>query len=478
MTAAPILLLLWMQVQAPASDVCMGDGAVDCWLAKGLASAFRAETEMDGVKKKALLEDAASDFGQALALDPSRGAALNNLAQVDADLGRDADAQRFFERAVALSAPNAPLRPFYRRNFGDFLAARGQWDRAIDEYRGTLEEQLSDVQAHESLMAVLAQRRPEAIPDYLRFLLDRSQWVRAEEAALSRLQAAPTEEYLSLLAEARAGQTTPPDQLLPQPVADVLAGLTGDRVGEGARELLALREGGDFDPASFSWWAERPGPRQAFRSLARSFGDTQRQAGRVASAGDYYRLAVLLTEEEPDLVSFRRMLELPSAIEDVQTLDRLATWNERSLRKHGARSRTDLYQYRHDLGLHYASLKKWEDCGCPTSGIYQLERAIPSAPSTDITKCPEGDPPFDPRIYFELARGYLATGRDSEAIQVLSEVGGAMAAHCEESAGQILSAPIPGGPGRTEPTSARPEETIFEPILRDFRTEPPRPPIP
>jgi tetratricopeptide (TPR) repeat protein len=471
MITAPILLLLWMQVQAPATGVCVGDGAVDCWLAKGLASAFGAEIETDDARKQTLLEDAASDFEQALALDPSRGATLNNLAQVDAGLGRDADARQLFERAVAL---DVPLRPFYRRNFGDFLAARGEWDRAIDQYRGALEEQLSDLQAHESLMAVLSQHRPEAIPDYLRFLLDRSQWILAGEVALSRLQAMPTEEYLSFLAASRAGQTTSPDQLLPQSVVDVLQSLAGHpQLGEGARELLALREGGDFDPASFSWWAERPGPSQVFRSLARSFGDSQRQAGRAASAKDYYQLAVLLTQEEPDLVSFRRMLELPSAIEDVQSIDRLASWNERSLRKHGAPSRTDLYRYRHDLGLHYASLKKWADCGCPTSGIYQLELAIPSA---DITKCPEDDPPFDPRIYFELARGYLATGRDSEASQVLSEVGGAMAAHCEESAGQILSVTIPAGPGRTEPTSAHPDDTTFEPILRDFRTEPPRPP--
>lgn len=471
MTAAPILLLFWMQVQAPAAEVYAGDGAVDRWLAKGLASALGAQVETDGVRKKALLEDAASAFGQALALDPDRGAALNNLAQVDAELGRNDEAERLFERAVAL---DVPLRPFYRRNFGDFLAARGQWDRAIEQYRGTLEEQLSDLQAHESLIAVLSQHRPDAIPEYLRFLLDRGQWIWAEEVALSRLQATPTEEYLSFLAEARAGQTSPPDQLLPQPVVDVLRPLTGHpQVGEGARELLALREGGDFDPASFSWWAERPGPRQAFRSLARSFGDTQRQAGRAASAGDYYRLAVLLTPEEPDLVSFRRMLDLPSATEDVQALDRLASWNERNLRKSRGKSRADVYRYRHDLGLHYASLKKWEDCGCPTSGIYHLERAIRLA---DVTGPPSGDLPFDPRIYFELAWGYLATDRASEASEVLSEVVDAMEAHGLEPVGQILSTMIPTGPGRTEPSSVRPEEPTFEPILRDFTTEPPRPP--
>jgi tetratricopeptide (TPR) repeat protein len=469
MTAAPLLLLLWLQ--APAATVCQGDGAVDCWIAKGLESALAAEAQAD--RKQALLESAASAFEQALKLDPNRGAALNDLAQVDAELGRDADARQLFERAVAL---DAPLRPFYHRNFGDFLAARGEWDRAIAQYRATLDEQISDLQAHESLVAVYSQHRPDAIPGYVRFLLDHGQPIRAEEVAVSRLQAAPTEEYLAFLAEARAGQAATADELLPPTVVELLRTLAGrPGIGEGARELLLLREGGDFQPASFAWWAERPGPRQAFRDLARSFGDSQRQAGRDASAGDYYQLAVVLTPEEPDLVSFRRLLELPFATEDVGTLDRLASWNEGTLRKYGVPSRTELYRYRHDLGLHYASLQRWKDCGCPTSAIYQLEIAIKIAV---VTGCPSDDPPFDPRIYFELARGYLATGRGSEASDVLGKAVGAMATHCLGPVQQILSTTISTVPDWTGPETGHPDEPPFEPTIRDFTTPPPRPPIP
>jgi tetratricopeptide (TPR) repeat protein len=469
MTAVPILLGLWMLAQAPLAETCAGEGAVDCWLSAGLTRVFASKVEGDPARKQTLLKEAAQAFEQALDLDPTRGAALNNLAQVDADLGRDSDAERLFDQAVAL---DAPLRPFYRRNFGDFLAARGQWDRAISQYRATLEEQLSDLQAHESLVAVYSQHRPEAIPEYLRFLLERGQVVWAEEVALSRLQAAPTEEYLSFLAQARAEQGTPPDELLPEAVVAILKTLAGQpRIGEGARELLLLREGGDFDPASFSWWAQRPNSRQAFRSLARSFGDSQRQAGRAASAKDYYQLAVTLTPEEPDLVSFRRMLELPSATEDVQTIDRLAFWTERSLRKGKKVSREEVYRYRHDLGLHYAALGQWKDCQCPNSSIYNLEISIRF---DNVTDCSPGDPPFDPRIYFELARGYLATGRDSEASAVLSEVIGSP---CLEPVEQILSTTTPtGSDGSTGSDSGGPDEPPFEPTLRDFTTLPPRPP--
>jgi tetratricopeptide (TPR) repeat protein len=470
MTAAPLLLLLWLQ--APAATVCQGDGAVDCWISKGLESALAAEAQAD--RKQALLESAASAFEQALKLDPNRGAALNDLAQVDAELGRDAEAETLFGRAVALE--ETALRPFYHRNFGDFLAARGEWDRAIAQYRATLDEQLSDLQAHQSLVDVYSQHRPELIPEYLRFLLDHGQPIRAEEVAVSRLQAAPTEEYLAFLAEARAGQAATADELLPPAVVELLRTLAGrPGIGEGARELLLLREGGDFQPASFAWWAERPGPRQAFRSLARSFGDSQRQAGRDASAGDYYQLAVVLTPEEPDLVSFRRLLELPSATEDVGTLDRLASWNERALKEHGAPSRTELYRYRHDLGLHYASLQRWADCGCPTSAVYHLELAIRL---DDVTGPPGGDPAFDPHIYLELATGYLTLDLDEEASMVVGDLFDALVDHGLEPVEQILSTTIPTRPDWTGPETGHPKDPIFEPILRDFTTPPPRPPIP
>jgi tetratricopeptide (TPR) repeat protein len=477
MTAVPILLGFWMLAQAPLAESCAGEGAVDCWLAAGLTRVFASKVEVDPARRQTLLNEAAQAFEQALALDPVGGAALNNLAQVDADLGRDSDAEPLFERAVAL---DDPLRPFYRRNFGDFLAARGQWDRAISQYRATLEEQISDLQAHESLTAILSQHRPESIPDYLRFLLDRGQVIWAEEVALSRLQAAPTEEYLSFLAQARAEQGTPPDELLPEAVVDILKTLIDQpRIGEGAKELLLLREGGDFEPSSFSWWADRggakgaagPSPRQAFRSLARSFGDSQRQAGRAASARDYYQLAVLLAPEEPDLVSFRRMLELPSATEDVQTIDRLADLTERNV--WNGTSRTEVYRYRHDLGLHYAGLQRWMRCLCPTSAIFQLEKAVRLV---DVTGPPGSDPPFDPRIYFELAWGYLATDRASEASAVLHDVAEIFEDR-GEPAGHILSTVTPAGPDRASDSDfGQPNEPIFEPMLRDFTTPPPRPP--
>jgi tetratricopeptide (TPR) repeat protein len=470
MTAVPLLLLLWMQ------EPCAGEGEVDCRISRGLESAVAAELETDTVRKNAFLGDAASDFQEALKLEPDMGAALNNLAQVLADLGRDAEAEPLFKRAIA---SEDPLRPFYRRNYGDFLASRGRWESAVDQYRAVLEEQPTDRQAHDSLVDLLSRHRPDAIPGYLRVLLDRRQVVWASEVALSRLREEPTEEYLSLLAEAQAGQATPPEQLLPREVVEVLEALARDRqVGEGARELLALNEGGDFDPAGYTWWAERPDPRRAFRSLARSFGDSQRQAGRVASAGSYYRLAVLLTREEPDLVSFRRMLDLPSATEDPETVNQLAVWNEQSLRK-SRPERAEVYRYRHDLGLHYAALGRSGDCRCPTSGIYQLERAVQLG---DVAGPPDGDPPFDARVYIRLAELYLGAGRPEAAAQALRSLAGAYSDQGMGAEAGIAGLAVPAEPAAdtgsdlTRSTNGVSGDPLVP--LRDFTTEPPRPPRP
>jgi hypothetical protein len=159
----------------------------------------------------------------------------------------------------------------------------------------------------------------------------------------------------------------------------------------------------------------------------------------------------------------------------VRTLDSLSSWNERVLRKSGAPSRTELYRYRHDLGLHYASLQRWQDCGCPTSAIYHLELAIRL---DDVTGSPSGDPAFDPEIYFELVKGYLHLGLDDKAGEIFDDLFDGLEDHDLDQVAQILSDTTPVRPDGTGPESLHSDEPIFEPVLRDFTTPPPRPPLP
>jgi len=502
MIAVPVLLGLSMLAhglsmlaQAPPLENCgaLAEGALDCWLSEGLARAIDAKSETDATRKKTLLTEAAFAFEQALILEPETGAALNNLAQVYADLGRDAEAERLFEKAVhldilqleAVSQRTPVLRSFYHRNYGDFLIRKGEWERAAVQYRQAVKEEPRDRQAHESLVNALVQHQPEALPEYLSFLIERGQVVWAEEVALDRLREAASEEYLTLLVAARAEQAPSPEQLLPEPVADVLRGLIGpSEVNESAREILLLGRGEDFDPASYAWWAERSQslsgsglrPRQAFRSLIRTFGEAQRQEERFDQARDYLRLGVLLSRDEPDLLAFRRMLDLPSAAKDVETIDRLAEWNEKLLR--GSRvPQDDLYLYRHDLGLHYAFLGEWDRERSPLSAAYQLERAtaLTNTQSPPVVGRPGGDPPFDARIYARLMERYVDADRPAEAEQAWQELADAYRARGMEAEADLLLAVF-------KPKIRRPPErqraVLDDPLgnLQDFTTEPLEPP--
>ena len=478
-----LLLGVGLPVQPQASTSCSGGGEEEltCWFNQGLNLQERSELAEAPEEKKSLLAEAAAAYERALAIDHTRGAVLNNLAGVYADLGEDSKAESLFERAVAQEEEQR--QPFYRRNFGDFLAHRGHWERAAEQYRKALEEAPEDIHAHEGLTAILKQHRPEALPEYLRFLISRGQVLWVEEVALARLQEKATEEYLSLLVESLAGQFPSPDELLPERTAQLLRNLAGQpELGEGAREILRLSEGKDFHPTSYGWWAERgkgqggsgPSPRQVFRGLIRSFGDAQYRAERPSQARDYFQLAVTLTPEEPDLLSFRRLIELPPTALDIGTIDRLAASNEEKLRKKDVDTPAELYLYRHDVGLFYAFEQRWGgDRGQPL-GIYQLQRSVALA-NTPVVGLPGGEPPFDARVYSRLMDGYLDTHQPAEAERTWQELADAYRQRGMDAEADILLAVFRSRPRRP---LERQRDVLDDPpgILQDFTTNPPEPP--
>ncbi len=448
--------------------------------------------EPSETRRAELLAAAAAQYERALVVDPQGGGALNNLAQVYADLGSDADARRLFEQAMAL---HVSLRPFYLRNYADFLASRGEWPRAAELYRETLNEEPEDRQAHDSLMVIYAQHEPDRIPDYLWFLIARGRAIWVQETAVERLTAlAKPEEseiYLTLLVAALAGQARLPGELHSTQETDVLAAtvlttLSADPgVDEGAREVLRLHEANELDePASYGWWAERGrtagnaegelSPRQAFRKLIRSLGDAQRKTKRFESARQYLRLSVLLTREEPDLEAFRMMLSLPPEAQDMAALGRLAQWNEDVLRQ-VTPEWGDLYLYRHDLGLLYSFLPDAQKEG-PATALYQLEKAIEIDKNQQEVILPPDGPPDTPTFDALLWTRLAAQQQPEQARQTLYDLIDAYNRHGLHDEADLLLAMLQGGRRRRPPERQR--DVLDDPpgILRDFTTEPPEPP--
>jgi tetratricopeptide (TPR) repeat protein len=472
----------------------------------GLTRQQQAETDVDDSLRRSHLAEAASWYEKALEIDNERGPVLNNLAQVYVDLDRPEQAERMFERAVAQVGP---LQPFFHRNYGDFLVRRGNWKRAADHYRQTLDEEPDDLQAHTSLVKILSQDLPELLPEYLWFLIGKGQMLWAEEEALKRLVASsvPPEqekEYLTILVGASAARSYLPQEFLTGHAADVLRSLS-DRpdIGEGAREVLRLHEGQDFDLASYRWWAEQgkasgifvgePTPRQTFRHLLRSLGEAEQKAERYDVARRYFRLSILLTPAEPDLAAFRMLVNLPSSSEDVAMIDQMAEWNEGLLRpkpsnvlfietagwkqalsrQANTATQADLYLYRHDLGLLYSFFRRWDGKG-PASGIYQLSQATQMG-GIGPPDGPPDTPTFDARIYTRLALGYAETGKPEQARQTLYDLMAAYRSHgLGDEADALQGVLLKSGQGGRHPPNRR-REVFDDPPLRlqDFTTEPP-----
>ncbi len=452
----------------------------------------------------ARLGEAAGLYERALAIDPHSGGALNNLAQVYAGLGRDADAERIFERAVAL---DVRLRPFYNRNYADFLAHREDWTRAEEHYRKALEDAPDDLQAHESLVAVLSGHRPEGVPEYLWFLIGHGQMLWAEEEALKRLEQGT--EYLTILIASLAEQSYRPEEFSASPAAQALRSLSErSDAGEGAREVLRVHEGQDFEPASYRWWAEKsqtseifvgePTPRQAFRHLLRTLGEAEQKAERDDAARRYFQLSILLTPAEPDLAAFRMLVSLPTSREEVAAIDHMAEWNERLLphepspaiaplvktegwqqalsRQANTATPADLYLYRHDLGLLYSFFSRWDGEG-PASGIYQLSRATQMG-RVGPPDGPPDTPTFDARIYTRLAAGYTETGRPEQARRTLVSLVDAYRSQGLEDEAKAVQWALNSSQGRRHLPNRRREVFDDPPLqLQDFTTQPPsRPP--
>jgi tetratricopeptide (TPR) repeat protein len=463
---------LLLPLRAGLSQSCSGGGEEElaCWFRGGLDLQSQADEAKEPPQKIALLQGAARAYEKALSLDPNRGATLNNLAQVYAGLGRDADAEGLFERAVVLKET---LRPFFHRNFGDFLILRGDWQRAAESYRATLEENPGDRQAHASLVEILSQHRPAALPEYLSFLIGKGQILQAEEEGLNRLEMGPgvqATEYLTIVVASLAEQSYRPEEFSSSRAAQVLKSLSDQaEIGEGAREVLRLHEGKDFRPESYRWWAERPIPRREFRHLIRSLGEAQRKANRYDLARSYLRLSVFLTQAEPDLAAFRMLVNLPTAGEDIAAIDAMAETNETLLPGSPA-ALADVILYRHDLGLFYGFLRHWKGEG-PSSGIYQLSRAIRMGGVGQLDGPPD-TPVFDARLYTRLAAGYTDTGKPERSRQTLLDLVEAYRSHDMRAEADALQAMLTSGRGRYRPFDRRREAFDDPPLLlRDFTTQ-------
>ena len=495
--------------QPPAVEVgepgaaadCAGARAqnLDCWFQCGLAGQDRAEKETDPEKRAQLLEMAKACYLRAYEIDSQSGGVLNNLAVVLSLLGGETnneEARQYFEKAVRL---DHRLRPFYHRNFADFLRDRKDYAGAVSHYRATLNEEPQDHQAFQSLMDLFSdhpKERRESLPEVLWLLTEKGQTTWTEETALRELQSPgmPPEwrrEMLAILAFALGKDAYLPSELAGSPSGKALRMLAEDPdVGPGAREILQLHAGERLDPNQYSWWSAqprentlvpgKPAPLAAFQNLIRGLGSSSEKTGSSDQAERYFKLSALLDAETPDVVASDRLANLAVKSGRTADLESVVARNERLPNRPDAGGGLEVYYYRQNVGLLFGSHGSWGDENTPVSAIYQLARAKELAEKLLIGNA-AGSPvnDFDVRVYTRLAEGYGAIRQPEKAGQTLGELVRAFEAQGLKKEAAALQAVLNGRQTRGNLPDRRRNVLDEPPLLRlqDFTTQPPsRPP--
>ena len=406
------------------------------------------------------LEAAVGFYKRYLQKKPKSGAALNNLAQLYAELGRPEPAEKLFHRAIAL---NDSRNAFYRQNYAEFLDAQGRWKdstaawtelidgspRAESPHRSMMDRYLASAPPDRPWSSLEGrekhrrQSRGQELLEYLWAQCKGGQPVRATSGALDALadpKSWPPQlrrELLTVVAVGLAGQRYDPRGFLTSKTAKRLSSLTGEpRLQQGAEELLQLhnREQAKLDPYDYRWWKrgdlEEDPPRgvwpaDGFLRLIRSLGRSYQQDKDSDSAASYFRLAANFRGDDVDPEAIGDLVTLYAGENRLHEVGEIAEEYEQRLfggkvQAYRGSKTEKIFDYHRTLGGIYSMTGNWGDEHTVTSAIFQLDRALQmyerledEAPSTAEQKAQ-----YTPELNSLLAKGYESTGRIEKSYDV------------------------------------------------------------
>ncbi|MBX2819678.1 MAG: tetratricopeptide repeat protein, partial [Rhodothermaceae bacterium] len=284
------------------------------------------------------LSEAAGHYESYLRLRPKTGSALNNLAQIYTQLGREGEASELFARAVALEDK---MVGFYAFNYAEFLKDRRAWGESANYYKKALEENPDHPEAREGLLEAYQRIDQGRLITFIWDQIDEGRDVWATTASLQALANLPAEdvrpqisqqkeELLSCVAVGMSRANYGPASKSKSggkqaEVFRTLEKLAGDAdIGPGVKEILSAFDAPSSPELSAqSWWADKGDrygdpddgwwPRDAYRMLLRSVGDWHQRRNDDKSAEAYYLQAIHLTDnsdKEPDLQAIVQLADL------------------------------------------------------------------------------------------------------------------------------------------------------------------------
>ena len=401
------------------------------------------------------LNEAAGHYESYLKLKPRTGSALNNLAQIYTQLGREGEASSLFSRAVALEDD---MVGFYAFNYAEFLKERKAWGESANYYKKALEENPDHPEAREGLLEAYQRIDQGRLITFIWDQIDEGRDVWATTASLQALANLPAEdvsaqirkqkeELLSCvtvgMSRARYGPASKSKSGGTQAeVFQMLEKLASDEdIGPGVKEILYAFDApaSSSEEAAKSWWSDKGSryqdpedgwwPRDGYRMLLRSIGTWHERRKDMTTAEAYYKQAIHLTDDsdrEPDLKAIVQLTDLYLSMNRTEDIETLLNDTSRELfsGKGDAYKNSDfkkIYNFHRTLGIMYALTEKWGDSGTVTSAIFQLENALRAR---DNYNSRLGRRQTSERIAIEgrlvnlLATAYQNTGKSDEAVEL------------------------------------------------------------
>lgn len=372
-------------------------------------------------------------YRQALALRPGAPAVFNNLGNLNATAGRDAEAEDWYRQAAGAGGER---RGFYLANYARALDKRDP-RQAFETARAALQASPVD----EPLRAYVGELAARAGTDdeFLQFLMDSARGGHTRlvtTLAASDLKgnpgrpAAARAAALMLLAQSidkdMASQAPAPAPAL---LAD-LASLPGDPgIAAGGRQLSRVAAPGPVPAAhELGWWnRERtrhlePSRAGVMRNLLTTIARQRPQQAEPA-----LRTAIELGDTGPDPDAFLRLVEHyvnqrrePQLRELMQRYE-FELFSEKSV----AYQRNDwrlIHRMHLSLGMTYAYMKVWTSSSSPfQNATFQLENAARAARQFNEQAKSGGRPDrlaMPAAAVLKLAEAYEAQGQRDRATQL------------------------------------------------------------
>jgi len=390
-----------------------------------------------GDEKKAI-----AAYEHAIAVEPSYGAALNNLALLFSRGGDPVRAAALLERAIALTDPR---RPLYLDNYAAASEKAGNIEAARRAYAQLAAIQPDNVDAQ--LHSIRLLDDPRRIALQLMKLAGRGEVSAAQSLALDllarRFDPAGNRALLSVVARTLAAQHIDPRRFGSLPVSSRLETLRGDSpIADGIAEILLLY-GGTAAPARFRWWRS-PVPDESFAALIRDIGETYATTNNEQQAEAYFKLALDYTGGTggEELVELADLYYTQNRIADLDALAR------RAAKRDSAASADFAAEYRLHvaLGTMYAYLQRRGNVRDPTSAIFQLTEATRAA--ADYNRTVKWGPriPDDPKTIELLANSHERSGDLARSLSIRVDAAAAFVADGRKTAARAVLKRIAADP--------------------------------